>query len=190
MLNKELIKIDLSPDALVERNLVSRLLEINSATQKHGLILTEAIAKEITEARQHALKVNDRVDFSSDTVTRLVKAFSQSYYITQENFSEIIGEILDLFYFLKNEIKDALSDDEMISEMLIVFNDYCAGEIELMQNKGVEIIIRKHRFREWADLADVWDRSISSGEFVSYYEYDGEEQINYDETWKEQYWKE
>lgn len=184
-MNRELIKIDLSPNALIERKLVDNLLEINSTTQKHGLILTETIAKEIVAARQKALKENDRIDFSADTTTRLVKAFSQSYYIAQETFSEMIGEMIDLFYFLKNEINDVLSDDDMISEMLIVFNDYCAGEMELMQNKGAEIIIRKYRFKEWADLAEIWDRSISSGEFVSYYEYDGEEQINYDETWRE-----
>ena len=159
-MNRELIKLDFSPNALIEKKLAADLLEVNSTTQKYGLILTEQIAKEIIEARQYALKANDRVDFSSDTLTRLVKAFSQSYYITQETFSEIIGEIIDLFYFLKNEIKDEISDDDMISEMLIVFNDYCAGVMELMQNKGVEMIIRKYRFKEWADLADIWDRSI------------------------------
>ena len=183
-MKKELIKLDLSPGALAERKVISSLLEINSSTQKHGLILTETIAKEIVEARQYALKANDRLDFSSDTLTRLVKAFSQSYYITQETFSEIIGELTDLFYFLKNELKDELSDDDLISEMLIVFNDYCAGAMELMQNKGVEMIIRKYRFKEWSDLADIWDKSITSGEFISYDTEEGEH-INYDESWQE-----
>ena len=189
-MNSELIKFDLSANALTERKLVNNLLQINSATQKYGLILTETIAKEIAVSRQQTLKDNDRIDFSPDPMVRLVKAFSQSYYITQDTFSEVISEMIELFYFLKNEIIDEdgneiLSDDDMISEMLIVFNDYCAGEMELMQNKGVEIIIRKYRFKGWADLSDIWDRSISSGEFISYYEYDGEEQINYDETWRE-----
>ena len=73
----------------------------------------------------------------------------------------------------------------MINEMLIVFNDYCAGEMELMQNKGVEIIIRKYRFKEWGDLSDIWDRSTSSGEYISYFEEDGGEHIHYDESWRE-----
>ena len=183
-MNKELIKLDFSTNALIERKAVKDLLEINATTQKYGLIMTEQIAKEIAEARQHALKANDMIDFSPDTLTRLVRAFSQSYFITQETFAEIIGEITDLFYFLRDEIKGALSDDDLISEMLIVFNDYCAGAMELMQNKGAEIIIRKYRFREWADLADIWSREISSQEFV-YYDRDGEEHIDYDEAWRE-----
>ena len=152
-MNRELVKIDFSPNALIERKIVAHLLEINSTTQKHGLILTEAIAKEIAEARQYALKENDRIDFSSDTLTRLVKAFSESYYITQENFSEIIGEMLDLFYFLKNEIDDVLSDDDMISEMLIVFNETCFGAMEAMYGRGVEKIIRKYSFGD----RKIWD---------------------------------
>jgi hypothetical protein len=181
-LNKELIKIDFSANALVERKLVNRLLEVNSTTQKHGLILTETIAKEIIAARGQSLKDNDRIDFSSDTTARLVQAFSQSYYITQETFSETISGIIELFYFLKNETADyvTLSDDEMISEMLIVFNDYCAGVMELMESKGVEKIIRKYKFGD----TTIWGREISSEEFLAYDKY-GEELYYYDETWRE-----
>jgi hypothetical protein len=161
---------------------VNSLLETNSTTQKYGLVLTEAIAREIAEARAFALKDNDRLDFSPATTARLVKAFSQSYYITQETFSETIGGMLELFYFLKNEIAGYadLSDDDMINEMLIVFNDYCAGVMELMENKGVEKIIRKYKFGD----TEIWDSSTSTGEFI-YIDTDGGEQFVYDETWRE-----
>ena len=177
-MNRELIKIDLSPHALVERKLLDNLLEAATTAQKHGLILTEAIAKDIVAAREQTLKDNDRVDFSSDTITRLVKAFSQSYYITQETFSETICEIIELFYFLKNEINDVLSDDDMIYEMLDVFNNHCQGAMELMQNKGVEKIIRKYRLGD----IEIWDGSITSGEATYYY--NGEEGLD-DGSWRE-----
>ena len=185
-MNRELIKIDLSVNALVERKVIDNLLEINSYTQKHGLVITETIAKEIAESRQYALKNNDRVDFSSDTITRLVKAFSQSYYITQETFSETIGEIIDLFYFLKNEISDFLSDDDMISEMLIVFNETCFGVMEVMESKGVEKIIRKYRF----DDTKIWDDyekdRINFGYDDVWHDYESfEEKLEYGETWRE-----
>jgi len=185
-LQNELIKIDLSVNALVEKKFINNLLEINSTTQKHGLVVTEIIAKEIAEAHNLALKENDRVDFSSDTVTRLVKAFSESYYITQETFSEIIGEIIDLFYFLKNEIDDVLSDDDMISEMLIVFNETCFGVIEVMQSKGVEKIIRKYNFGDTKIWDDYEKDRIKFGVDDVWHDYEKfEEKLEYGETWRE-----
>ena len=149
-----MIKIDLSPNALAERKLTSSLLEINSTTQKYGLFLTEAIAREIAAARGKSLSDNGRIDFSPDPIVRLIKAFSESRYITQEDFSWVISEVIELFYFLRNEVEDVLSDDDMISEMLVVFTETCAGSIEIMQSKGVEKIVRKYRFGDtqiWSD---------------------------------------
>lgn len=186
-MNRELIKIDLSANALVERKIIDNLLEINSTTQKHGLVVTEIIAKEIAAARQQALKENDRIDFSSDTITRLVKAFSESYYITQETFSETIGEIIELFYFLQNEINNILSDDDLISEMLITFNETCFGVIEVMQSKGVEKIIRKYKLGD----TKIWDDYENQNRFKFgvddvWHDYEKlEDKLKHGETWRE-----
>lgn len=183
-MDRNLIKIDLSVNTLAERNLVNNLLEINSTTQRHGLIVTEIIAKEIAEARRQSLKDNDRVDFSSDTTARLVKAFSESYYITQETFSETIAEIIELFYFLKNEINDVLSDDDMISEMLIVFNETCFGVMEIMQSKGVEKIIRKYRFGD-TEIWDDYEIDNRNRDWVCSENERLEDRLEYGETWRE-----
>ena len=187
-MNRELIKIDLSTHALIERKLVDNLLEAAATAQKHGLVLTETMAKEIVASREQTLKDNDRVDFSSDTVTRLVKAFSESYYITQETFSETICEIIELFYFLKNEINDVISDDDMIREMLIVFNETCFGVMEIMQSKGVEKIVRKYRFGDtgiWADYENPHRRfKFGTGDVWDDYE-KLEDKWEHGETWRE-----
>ena len=185
-MNRELIKIDISVNALVERKVIDNLLEINSYTQQHGLVMTETIAKEIAEARQAALRDYGRVDFSSDTTARLVKAFSQSYYITQETFSEIIGEIIELFYFIKNELGNTLSDDDLISEMLIVFNETCFGTVEVMQSKGVEKIIRKHKLGDTKIWDDYEKDRIVFGVDDVWHDYESlEDKLKYGENWRE-----
>lgn len=185
-MNDKLMKINLSANALIEKKFTDSLLEINSTTQKYGLVVTEDIAREITEARQTALKENDRVDFNPDTSVRLVKAFSESYYITQDTFSETIGEMLDLFYFIKNETNNAISDDEIIKEMLTVFNETCFGVMEVMQSKGLEKILRKHKFGD----TNIWDdyekKKLKFGDTDVWHDYEKlEEKLRHDDTWRE-----
>ena len=91
-----------------------------------------------------------------------------------------------MFYFIKNEIEDALSDDDLISEMLIIFNETCFGAIEVMQSKGLEKIIRKYRFGD----TKIWDdyekmREVFGVDDV-WHDYESlEDKLKYGENWRE-----
>lgn len=176
----DLIKIDLSIIGSGDKKLIKELIELNPYSRSNGLVITEEIAREITEARHTALKNNGRVELKTDVTARLVRAFSESPYIFQEDFSFVIAEIIDLFYHIKNETENSISDDDLISEMRNVFNNTCHGDIENMQSKGLEKIVRKFK---WNDDS-IWDNSVSSGE-NTYHDINREEMIGYEEKWRE-----
>jgi len=166
----KLIKTDFSLADFNDGKIVRDLVSLNPFTRNHGLIITEEAARYIMSARKEALRYNGRVEFKSDAILRLVRAFSASPYIFQNNFHESIGEIIDLFYYIKNETENRISDDDLISELLEIFNGTCQGEIELLQSKGLEKIVRRFRMGDeeiWEDYGD------------------GEEDYDYEEDWRE-----
>ncbi|MCL2157962.1 MAG: DUF6323 family protein [Oscillospiraceae bacterium] len=154
-----------------DKKLVENLVALNAKANNYGLTITESIAREIAVYRNEALVENERFETNSDAIARLTSAFLQTRYIEQDDFAATMGEIINLFYLIKNEIEDELSDDELIREMLKVFTETCFGSVELMQSKGLEKILRKYNFfkdrkiwddyenTNWEDYYDLQDES-------------------------------
>ena len=136
--------------------------------------MTENAAREIAAFRRKFLTENERVEIKSDAITRLTSAFLESRYINQEDLSETIGELINIFYFIQDEIPHVLSDDDLISEMLDVFIETCNGVIEVMQSKGLEKILRKYKMNDTRIWNDYEHEEWGSGEYNEY-----------DESWRE-----
>lgn len=168
----DLIKIDLSIIGSGDNKLAKELLELNVYARSNGLSITEETAREIAESRRNALKNNGRVELKSDVIIRLTRAFLESPFIAQEDFTYVISEIIDLFYHIKNETNNSISDDDLISEMLTVFNESCGGDIENMQSKGLEKILRRINLHD----TEIWD---------DYEDINLEGKIGYEEKWRE-----
>lgn len=124
---------------------VSKILSLNAITEKYGLILTESDAIEIIKTQKRALKNNYRFEFGSDTLSKLIFAFSDSPYLTQSNYLEIIHDLIDLFYHFKSETQEALDDDSLIQLMKDYFDRVCEGSMELLSMKDLETMARQLR---------------------------------------------
>ena len=145
--NFSLIKIN------QDKKFMEQLIDLNAKAGNYGLVITENIAREIASLRGTALIENERFEIKSDAAARLTSAFLESRYINQEKLAETIGEIMNIFYHIKNETENAISDDDLISEMLKVFVETCFGSLEIMKSKGLEKILRKHKFND----TKIWD---------------------------------
>ena len=165
--NFSLIKIN------QDKKFIEQLVDLNAKANNYGLVITESVAGEIAIFRSKALAENERVELKSDAAARLTSAFLESRYINQEDFSETMGEIINLFYYIKNEIDNRLSDDDLISEMLKVFVETCFGSLEIMQSKGLEKILREYKF----DDKTIWN-DYENKNWEDYYD------IGY-ESWRE-----
>ena len=153
-----------------DKKFINSLVDLNAKANNYGLVITEAVAREIAVYRNNALIENERFELSSDAVARLTSAFLETRYINQEDFAVTMGEIINLFYLIKNETENTISDDDLISVMLKVFVETCFGSIEVMQSKGLEKILREYKFGDkniwndyentnWEDYYDIGNES-------------------------------
>ena len=150
-----------------DKKFIAQLVDLNAKANNYGLVITENIAREIAVYRSKALIENERVEINSDAISRLTSAFLETRYINQEDFADTMGEIIDLFYLIKTETENTISDDDLISEMLKIFVETCFGSLEIMKSKGLEKILRSYKFNDktiWDDYENTnWEDYYDTG---------------------------
>jgi len=73
-----------------------------------------------------------------------------------------LNELIEIFYYFKNETLDQISDDELISLMKKYFDQSCQGSVELLQNR--ELVALAHNIRygisDYAGLCEDTDEAF------------------------------
>lgn len=123
----------------------SELRGCNEFTARYGLTLSEAQIQGLVERRFGALKDTGRIEFGEGILKKLIYAFCDSPYITQENYEETILELQDSFYYFKNESMDSISDDELIEFMKKVFDGRAQGSLDYLSGTSLEELCRYAR---------------------------------------------
>ncbi len=124
---------------------VSELLESNAASQKYGLVLKETEAVELVEARDRAIQSHGRVELGIGVVKKIIVAFCSSPYINADDYVSTLNELIELFYYMKNETEDQIADDELITIMQEFFNHSCRGSLDLLKNRELTLLAAKLR---------------------------------------------
>jgi len=122
------------------------LRQTNAVTGQFGLSLSEKQIAEIVERRFEALNTTGRVEFGQGVTKMLIEAFCDSPFIYQENYEETILELLDSFYYFKNESDDRIPDDELIAIMRRHFDTICQGSLEYLSGTTLEDLCRNTRY--------------------------------------------
>jgi hypothetical protein len=138
----------LSPILDMSQTAVDEILMCNVVSSRYGLVLSHAEAKELVETRNETLKSYGRIELGGGIINKLIEAFCDSPYILQRDYSHILNELIETFYYYKNETLDQLSDDELIDLMKDNFNNRCHGSLELLQNRDLDKIARNIRYSE------------------------------------------
>lgn len=125
------------------RPVSEEILALNEVSQNYGLVLTEEDAKELSEMRNKAIVENERVEIGVGAVPDIIKRFCTSRYVSKENYTYILNEVTYLFYYIKTETNDKISDHDLIEELFDRFELYCRGSIDTLEGREVERIIRK-----------------------------------------------
>lgn len=123
---------------------INELLETNKETKEYGLALTIEDVKQIINVRNKILNNYGRVELSFDVTKKIIEEFSPSAFIDDKNFVSTINELLESFYYLKNETEDKIGDKELIHLMKGLFENSCEGSIELL-NSSLQEFSRKFR---------------------------------------------
>lgn len=125
--------------ALMERQTVDKILACNRDTERYGLALSEQQALALAQTRISALKENKRIEFSGGIIDKLISSFCDSPYISQDNYEDTLHELINLFYDLKNNTWDTVSDDDIIEFMKNAFNNRCHGSLELLSGEALRL---------------------------------------------------
>ncbi len=124
---------------------VSEIVALNKKTGRYGLFLSQPDAVALLETRNEALAGNGRIEFGGGLVNKLILAFCDSPFLSQGEYAAVLGELIDIFYYYKNESSDRLSDDELISFMKKSFDESCGGSVELLRGRELEDLAREFR---------------------------------------------
>lgn len=126
--------------ATLEKNIES-VLRCNDFTEPKGLSLNYAQALYLVDTRNNALKSNGRIEFSDSIIGKIIYTFSDSAYIDNINYEDTIHDLIELFYYFKNESLDRYNDDQLIAYLYSAFEGYCQGSTELLASKGLEKLL-------------------------------------------------
>ncbi len=122
-----------------QQNQLGKLMETNQAAGKYGLILSEQDAALILEERKESLRKQERVEFGGGIVPKIIYEFCDSRYICQDNYVETLIRLQDIFYLFKNEMRDEITDDELLHFMKEQFEDICFGDLEYLEGTCLDI---------------------------------------------------
>lgn len=127
-------------DSAVNKQTFIEIQQCNEETLEYGLKLSDEDIKIILRTRSEVLRNNGRVEFGGAIIKKIIYSFSDSPYISQYNYLETLDELIEIFYYYKNETMDEISDDELIELMKGYFDNECQGSLELLRDKYLDTI--------------------------------------------------
>lgn len=136
----------LIPTDIFRETAIAEVLNCNEKSIEYGLILTQTDATELVQTRTDELTNTGRVEFGAGIIQKIIDAFYDSPYINQQNYAQTIHELIEIFYYYKNETLDIISDNDLIFYMKSYFNGICEGSLDLLKNRELENLARNVRF--------------------------------------------
>lgn len=109
-----------------------RAQSVAHAAARAGLTLTDGDVRSICAACERALRESNRIELEPGLpealVEALVEAFGSSPWL--DPAAETLGALAELFYILKNETHDRISDESLLQRMREAFDGPCRGSVE------------------------------------------------------------
>ncbi|MEA4848126.1 MAG: DUF6323 family protein [Clostridiaceae bacterium] len=131
---------------LIQRQAVTEIEKCNGFTAQFGLILSRSDAVELVETRTLVLKSSGRIEFGGGVIDKIIREFCDSPYISMHNYAETLHELIEMFYYYKNETLDLMSDEDLIKFMKGSFDGKCQGSLELLSGRELANMARNLRY--------------------------------------------
>jgi hypothetical protein len=132
----------------------AQLRECNAFTTKFGLYLSDNQIQALVKNRFDSLQATGRIEFGDGILKKLVYAFCDSPYVSQDNYEETLAELQDSFYYFKNESEDRFADDELIELMKTVFDGVAQGSLDFLSGTSLENLCRAARNEKYGTDPD------------------------------------
>ncbi|MDD6037253.1 MAG: DUF6323 family protein [bacterium] len=132
-------------ELFTQKNQLANVMATNKVTEEFGLTLTEEEAHQLVEAGREELKKQQRIEFGEGIVSKIIFAFCDSSYISQDNFLDSIMRLQEIFFLFKNESMDLLSDDELLTFMREQFEEICFGDFDYLESTCLDTFVQTVR---------------------------------------------
>ena len=121
-----------------------QILENMQNNHKPGLLLTREEVLQLCEKRNEVLVLCERLELNGGIMDQLIDAFMDCPYITRDEFADVMEEVIEVFYAMKNVCLDLIDDQTMMRYMrkqldeshgvLVMMsdavNEYCRKTVE------------------------------------------------------------
>ena len=94
--------------------------------------LDQAQMERLAARRFEALRDTGRIEFGEGILGKLIHAFCDAPELQQAEYEETLSTLQDLFYYYKNECADALSDDELIAALRLIYSERAHGSLDYL----------------------------------------------------------
>ena len=115
----------------------NEILDLNEKSQIYGLTLNKEDVKEIINSRDNTLKNYGRIELDIGITKMIIENLYKSQYTDKDDYVYAINDLHEVFYYLKNETLDQISDIEVIEIIDDIYNN-CSGRIDIVQEKCEE----------------------------------------------------
>lgn len=124
----------------IRNDTAEKLMLLNEKIMQYGIVLTKKQAELIASAEREHISETERIVFGEAASVGIVKKFARSCFADERDFAETAAELVGIFYTIKEETDDEISDSDLTEMMFDCFENLCVGSLELLSGKGVEMI--------------------------------------------------
>ena len=110
-----------------------QILENMQNNHKPGLLLTREEVLQLCEKRNEVLVLCERLELNGGIMDQLIDAFMDCPYITRDEFADVMEEVIEVFYIMKNVCLDLIDDQTMMHYMRKQL-DECHGVVVMMSD--------------------------------------------------------
>lgn len=110
----------------------SLLDQLNQVTGRFGLSLSPSQAASLAIRESDILERTGRICFGASIMPQLARTFCDSPHIQSAEWASMLAELLWVFYTLKNETRDQLSDEALLERMAYLFSGAAQGSVQMI----------------------------------------------------------
>ncbi len=122
--------------------LKNALTELNSTTASYGLFLTVHLINDLCNAVQKSLIESERIEIGSGVLPLIASEFCSSVFIRQDNYANVLEDVINIFFKVKTAVCDTISDKNLIRLLKDYYENKAYGSVELMREKDIDILVK------------------------------------------------
>ena len=112
--------------------------EVNKLTKSYDLVLSNQEISDIINIKDKTLSENNLFEFENNVIVLFMEKFSESCYIDKDEWSYLLSELIIIFYNVRKDVSNKISDETIVNKMFNIFNNQARGSVILLKDICLE----------------------------------------------------